>query len=110
MSTPFLGDQLTVRRWASTLLRPVDEYGILPRSSHSRPRLRDVRKTSNQRRSIDKIVELAFSARLDRRCGSPRTSMPLELKKTIAAGNPDAESDTLVTIPSTSIVDKAAAF
>jgi hypothetical protein len=65
-----------VRTWASTL-RPVegDEYGILPALPTLAFAYSHVRKTSNnrskehiQRRSIDDIIDLAFSARLDRHC------------------------------------------
>jgi len=65
-----------VRTWASTL-RPVegDEYGILPALPNLALAYSRVRKTSNirskehiQRRSIDRILELAFDAGLDRHC------------------------------------------
>jgi hypothetical protein len=65
-----------VRTWASTL-RSVegDEYGILTALPILALAYSRVRKTSNnhpkehtQRRSIDDIIDLAFSARLDRHC------------------------------------------
>lgn len=65
-----------MRRWASTL-RSVEEdkYGILPVLPTLALAYSRVRKTSNnrskehiQRRSIDEIIELAFSARIDRHC------------------------------------------
>ncbi len=64
-----------MRTWASTL-RPVegDEYGILPALPTLAFAYSHVRKTSNNRseehihRSIDDIIDLAFSAGLDRHC------------------------------------------
>ncbi|KAF8345161.1 hypothetical protein F5887DRAFT_1198087 [Amanita rubescens] len=103
--------QLAVRTWASTL-RPVegDEYGILPVLSTLALAFSRVRKMSDnhskehsQRRGIDDIIELAFSARLDRHCDF-KTEESYRL--VASAGNPDAQSDTLVTIPSVIIADK----
>jgi hypothetical protein len=65
-----------VRTSASTLrLVEGDEYGILPALPTLALAFSRVRKTSDnhskehtQRRGIDDIIELAFSARLDRHC------------------------------------------
>ena len=65
-----------MRTWASTLESVEgDEYGILPALPTLAFAYNNVRKTSNnrskdhsQRRSIDDIIDLAFSARLDRHC------------------------------------------
>ncbi|KAM6499434.1 hypothetical protein JOM56_004942 [Amanita muscaria] len=110
--------QLTVRTWASTL-PPVegDEYGILPALPILALAYSRIRKTSNnqtnldqrrllaytQRRSINEIIEFAFSARHDRHCDF-KTEESYRLMA--SAGNPDAQSDALVTIPSTTIGDK----
>jgi hypothetical protein len=73
------------------------------------------------RRSINDIIELAFSARLDRHCDfkyvfSPRAVAYISYNFAIrteesyrlvaSTGNPDAQSDVLVTIPSGIISDK----
>lgn len=85
-----------------------------------------VRKKSNnrsdeyiQRRSVDDIIDLAFSTKLDRHCRFRQIFPPWALtyisynlafsteesyRLVASAGNPDAESDTLVTIPSAAIV------
>ncbi|KIL56115.1 hypothetical protein M378DRAFT_133971 [Amanita muscaria Koide BX008] len=121
--------QLTVRTWASTI-PPVegDEYGILPALHILALAYSRVRKTSNnhssehtQRRSINEIIEFAFSARRDRHCDfkyvfSPRAFAYISYNLAIrteesyrlvaSAGNPDAQSDALVTIPSPIIGDK----
>jgi hypothetical protein len=118
-----------VRTWASTL-RPVegDEYGILPALPTLAFAYSHVRKTSNkskeysQRRSIDDIIDLAFSAGLDRHCQFRKIFSPWAFscisyitfairteesyRLVASAGNPDGESDTLVTIPSTATRDK----
>ncbi|KAM6495281.1 hypothetical protein JOM56_009904 [Amanita muscaria] len=103
--------QLTVRTWASTL-RAVegDEYGIIPALPILALAYSRFRKTSNnyssehtQRRSIDDIIELAFSARLDCHCDFKTED---SYRLVASAGNPDAQSDALVTIPSTTIADK----
>jgi hypothetical protein len=64
-----------VRTWASTLSSVEDEYGILTALPNLAFAYDHVCKTSNnhfkehtQRRSIDDIIELAFSARVDRDC------------------------------------------
>ncbi|KAF8345047.1 hypothetical protein F5887DRAFT_885364 [Amanita rubescens] len=115
LPTPFLdvdrGFQLTVRKWASKLT-PVegDEYGILPALPTLAFAYSHVRKTSNnlskehtQRRSIDDIIELAFSAKVDCHCDF-KTEESYRL--VASAGNPDARSDALVTIPSVTTGDK----
>ncbi len=118
-----------MRTWTSTL-RPVegDEYEILPTLPTLALAYSCLRKTSNnhskehtRRCSIDEIIELAFSARLDRRCDfryvfSPRAyayicynlviSTDGSYRLVALACNSDAQSDALVTIPSATIADK----
>ncbi|KAF8335578.1 hypothetical protein F5887DRAFT_891839, partial [Amanita rubescens] len=115
LPTPFLDNepefQLAARTWASTL-RPVegDEYGIIPAlpslalaHKHFRKMLQNHSKAHTQRHSINAIIELAFSARLDRHC-----DFKTEESYRIVAfdGIPDAQSDALVTLPSATITDK----
>ena len=118
-----------MRTWASTLSSvEEDEYGILTALPNLAFAYDHVCKTSNnhskehtQRRSIDDIIELAFSARVDRHCDfkyvfSPRAFAYISYNLAIrteesyrlvaSAGNPDAQSDALVTIPSETIADK----
>ncbi len=92
-----------MRTW-SLILCPVegDEYGILPALptlafaySRVRKRSNNRSKEHTQHRSIDDIIELAFSARLDRHC---------DFKYVFC--NSNAQSDALVTIPSGTIGDK----
>ncbi|KAF9440727.1 hypothetical protein P691DRAFT_73061 [Macrolepiota fuliginosa MF-IS2] len=103
--------QLAVRTWASTLSSvEEDEYGILTALPNLAFAYDHVCKTSNnhskehtQRRSIEDIIELAFSARVDRHCDF-KTEESYRL--VASPGNPDAQSDTLVTIPSKTIDDR----
>jgi len=102
-----------------------DEYGIVPALPTLALAYSRVRKTLNnhtQRRSIDEIIELAFSVGLsDRHCDfryvfSPRAFAYISYNLAIRteesyrlvalAGNPDAQSDVLVRIPSATIADK----
>jgi hypothetical protein len=116
-----------VGEWASTL-RPTneDEYGVLGVLNTLALAYSRVRKTANnrskehgQRRGIDDIIEIAFSARADRHCDfrhvlSFPSSNPFNVgirteesyRLAELNGNPDAESDTLVTIPSKKINDE----
>ncbi|KAM6496619.1 hypothetical protein JOM56_007092 [Amanita muscaria] len=103
--------QLVVRTWASTLSSvEEDEYGILTALPNLAFAYDHVCKTSNnhskehtQRRSIDDIIELAFSARVDRDCDF-KTQESYRL--VASPGNPDAQSGTLVTIPSKTVDDR----
>ncbi|KAF8340064.1 hypothetical protein F5887DRAFT_1136662 [Amanita rubescens] len=100
--------QLAVRTWASTLSSvEEDEYGILTALPNLAFAYDHVCKTSNnhskehtQRRSIDDIIELAFSARVDRHCDFKTEE---RYRLVASPGNPDAQSDTLVTIPSKTV-------
>ena len=115
--------------WASTLSSVEgDEHGILTTLPHLAFAYDHVRKTLNnhseahsQHRSIDDIIELGFSARIDRRCDfkyvfSPWAFTFISYNLAIRteqsyclvglAGNPDAQSDALVTIPSTAVGNK----
>lgn len=112
--TSFLHDepefQSRVKKWASTL-RTVDqdEFGILTALPTLAFAFNRSCKTSNkrskehaQRRGIDDIIELAFSARRDRHCDFATEE---SYRLVASLGNPDAVSDTLVTIPSETILD-----
>ena len=117
--------------WASTLSSiEEDEYGILTALPNLAFAYTHVRKTSNnhskehvQRHSIDDIIDLAFSARVDRHCDfkyitvfSPQAFIFISDNLAIrteqsyrlvaSAGNPDAQSDAVVTIPSGTVGDK----
>ncbi|KAF5381044.1 hypothetical protein D9615_004039 [Tricholomella constricta] len=103
--------QAAIRAWASRL-RPVDldNYGILSELHTLALAYSRIRKTSNnrskehsQRRGIDDILEMALSARAD--C---HTDFRTEESYRLAGldGNPDAVSDTLVTISSAKIADE----
>ena len=106
-----------------------DEFGILPALPTLAFAYSRIRKASNifykehapsQRRGIHDIIELAFSARRDRHCEFRYVFFPRgciysydlairteeSYRLVASAGNPDAESDTLVTIPSAKISDK----
>ena len=126
---PFLASQsefhLGVRSWASTFSSVEgDEYGILTTLPFLAFAYDHVCKTPNdhskehiQRRSIDDIMELAFSTRLDRHCDFEYVfslqafafiTLPLELNRVTALWHRLAtqmQSDALVTIPS-GIVDE----
>ncbi|EDR03500.1 uncharacterized protein LACBIDRAFT_307258 [Laccaria bicolor S238N-H82] len=115
LPTSFLHDepefQFRVARWASTL-RTVeeDEFVILPALPTLAFAFNRILKASNnrskehaQRRAIDDIIELAFSARRDRHCNFGTEE---GYRLVGSPGNPDAVSDTLVTIPSVTIADK----
>jgi len=116
-----------VRKWASTL-RPTegDEYGILGVLNTLALAYNRVRETSknqskenSQRRGINDIIEIAFSERIDRHCdykyvlsflGYIHFNLGIRTEESCRPvapnGNPDAQSDTLVTIPSKKINDK----
>jgi hypothetical protein len=113
--------------WALTL-RPTeeDEYGILGVLNTLALAYNCVRKTSNNQskeqsrcRGIDDIIEIAFSARTDCHCdykhvlsflGYIHFNLGIRTEESYhlvaSNGNPDAQSDTLVTIPSKKISDK----
>jgi hypothetical protein len=115
--------------WASTLSSvEEDEYGILTALPNLAFAYNHVCKASNnhfkehtQHHSIDDIIELAFSARVDRDCDfkyvfSPQAFAYISYNLAIRTeesyrlvalpGNPDVQSDTLVTIPSKTIDDR----
>ena len=131
--TPYLDNQtefqLAVRTWASTLSSvQKDKYGILSALPNFGFAYDHICKTSNnhskehtQHRSIDDIIKLAFSARVDRHCDFKYVFSPWafayishnlairteESYRLVASpGNPDAQSDTLVTIPSKTVDDR----
>ena len=118
-----------MRTWALTLSSvEEDEYGILTTLPNLAFAYNHVCKTSNnhskehtQHRGIDNIIELAFSARVDHHCDfkyvfSPRAFAYIshnlairteESYRLVASpGNPDVQSDTLVTIPSKTVDDR----
>ncbi len=118
-----------MRTWASTLSSVEgDAYGILTALPQLAFAYAHVLKTSNnhskehtQRRSIDDIIDLAFSTMADRHCDSKyvfssrafafisynfaiRTENSYRL--VASPGNPDARSDALVTIRSAIVSEK----
>jgi hypothetical protein len=102
-----------------------DEYGIIGILPTLALTYSCVHKTSNnvtkehgQHCAFDKIINIAFSVRIDHHCDFRYVLSPLayisfnigirteECYRLLALdGNPDAQSDTLATIPSTTIHD-----